>query len=548
MITLRHLLSLATSSLLLVACGDPAVPDDPDGGVAPDAAVEPAGLAVAASLDRLPILQGTAATVTVTVTRADGLTGPVAITATDLPPGVTADALTIAADATSGTLTLRADATAAHSLPTAVSIVASLGGEEAEAALTVTVYGPPGSLDTSFGGGRVRIPMGNGDDYASALVVQPDGKLILGGRASEHLGDFALVRLDRDGTLDETFGTGGRVLTDFGGRADAIHGLALQPDGKIVAVGTTSVVATGNDFAVARYDANGSLDTTFGTGGKVITAVGADSDTAYAVLIRADGRIIVGGDSSRDPSVTGVDFALAGYTATGQLDAAFGADGITLTPIASSGGRDSIYAMAFQPLDGEARFVAVGGEGDFTIARYRWNGVLDTSFGDGGTVSHPFGSTIGAARAVTITPTGQIAVAGHSHHDFALLQLEMHGDVDLLFGTDGMVVTPVSATNWDEAHAIAVDTAGKLVVAGWAYDGNSSAGNFVVTRHLTDGTLDPGFGTGGVVITPVAEGTRADEGRALVIQEDPRVPTHRIVTAGSANVTNSDFAVARYWR
>jgi len=537
------LTSILVSTLALDAgCGDPAMPPD---DLTPDAAPEPSGLQLSVSATKVPILQGTSVTLDVSVTRLAGMAGAVVLSAINLPPGVTMDPVTISAGATTGTLTLRAEPGAAHSLPTAVTVRGSIDATSATTEMTVTVYGPPGSLDTSFGGGKVMVPAGVGDDYAHALVVQPDGKLVLAGRGAEHLGDFALIRLDRDGQLDPTFGTGGRVLTDFAGKSETIYAIALQPDGKIVAAGTTT--GASNDFALARYLPSGALDTTFGTGGKVVTALGSDADTAYALVIQDDGKIVVGGDSNRSASQSGLDFALARYTPAGTLDATFGTGGIVTTPIASNGGRDSIYALALETVDGEPRIVAAGGEGDFTIARYLPSGALDTGFGANGVVANVFGSTIGAARAVAITPNG-IAVAGHAHHDVAVVQLTETGALDPLFGIAGKVTTAVSATNWDEAQAITVDTAGKLVVAGWVYEGNSSSGNFAVMRYLTNGQLDPAFAETGVVVTPVAASSKPDQATAVAIQIDDRVPTHRVITAGYASTTNSDFAVARYWR
>lgn len=533
----------ALFALTLLACSDPSPAPEPS----PDAA-DPADLALSLSTPRLPLRQGTDDTVEVAVTRRAGLEGAIVIEPVGLPAGVTFDPVTIEAGATTTTLVLHADATAAHSLPTPVQVRATLAASEASAELTVTVYGPPGSLDTSFGGGKLMIPAGAGDDQANAVAVQADGKLVIAGRGAEHLGDFALIRLDRDGELDPTFGTGGRVLTDFAGASETIFALAIQPDGKIVAAGTTTVAGSANDFAVARYLPDGTLDPSFGTNGKVITPIGPDSDTAYALVLQPDGKIVVGGDSNRGSNQTGVDFALVRYTAAGALDAQFGTGGIVLTSIASNGGRDSIYALALQQIDGEARIVAAGGEGDFTLARYRANGALDTTFGTGGKVANLFGSTIGAARAIAVTPTGNLAIAGHSHHDVALAQLTPDGALDPLFGTGGKQLTAVSTTNWDEAQALAIDTAGKLLVAGWVFEGQSSAGNFVLARYLTDGTLDPSFGAAGLVVTAVAAGTKADQAMAIAIQPDDRVPTHRVITAGFASVTNTDFAVTRYWR
>lgn len=531
---------LLLSTLFLAACGS-----DPDVGSLPDATpAQPATrLTVTLGGDKAPILQGASATLSVTIARLDGLAGPVEITAVGLPAGVTADALTIADGATTGTLTLRAPATAPHSLPTQVTVHGTVGTVAADATATVTVYGAPGALDTSFGGGKMMLPGGASDDYAYAAALQADGKLVIAGRAAEHGGDFALIRLDRDGNVDTSFGNGGRVLTDFAGSSETIYALAIQPDGKIVAAGVSTVAGSGNDFALARYNVDGSLDASFGTGGKVTTPVGPDADTGSAVLVQPDGTILVGGDSNR--VTTGVDFALARYTSAGALDPSFGTAGIALTPIAQFGARDSIYALARQA---DGKIVAAGGEGDFTLVRYNADGSLDGGFGTGGKVANLMGSTIGAARAVALAPTGEIVVAGHAQHDVALVRLTSAGALDATFGTGGKVVTRVSTTNWDEAQAVAIEAGGKLVVAGWVYEGGSSAGNFAVLRYDAAGALDAAFGDAGIVITPVAPGTKADQGMAMVLAPDARIPATRIVTAGFASNTNSDFAVARYWR
>lgn len=542
----KHFLSAVAFTSILIACGDPSTSNElPDAPAAPDAA-EPARLWVSAQ-ERLPILQGTTAEIQVTIERLEGANGAVTITVDDLPAGVTATALVLDPTETSGILTLTAAANAPHSLPTQVSVRGTMGSSSAVTPMTLTVYGPPGSLDTSFGGGRVMVPAGASDDYANAIAIQPDGKIILAGHGAEHGGDFAMIRLDRDGNLDPTFGNGGRVLTDFLGNDDSINALALQPDGKIIAAGYTTRGTTGRDFALARYLPDGTLDTSFNGDGKVVRALVDDTDIAYAVLVTVDGFIVAGGEANRGNAATGVDFALARFASNGAIDINFGHDGITFSAFRPGTAGDHIYALAFQPLDGEQRIVAAGGEGDMVVARYRSNGQLDTAFGNGGSVLDKLGSTIGAAYAVTLTPDGHIALAGHSHNDVALLQLEPDGTPDEQFGTHGVVKTAVT-TNWDVARAIAVDADGQLVVGGWAWEGSSSAGNFVTLRYLASGTLDTSFGGTGIVITPVAPGTKADESRALAIQIDDRVPTQRIVVAGFANNTNADFAIARLWR
>jgi uncharacterized delta-60 repeat protein len=160
------------------------------------------------------------------------------------------------------------------------------------------------------------------------------------------------------------------------------------------------------------------------------------------------------------------------------------------------------------------------------------------------------GSTIGAARAVQVASDGALLVAGNKHHDFALVRLTSAGQVDTAFGgaAAGKVVTPVSATNWDEALGLALESDGKIVVGGWAYEGNSSSGNFALARYATDGQLDASFGGTGTVVTPVAMGTKADQGTAVSLQIDERIPAVRVVMAGYASGSNYDFAVTRFWR
>ncbi|HEY5448164.1 MAG TPA: hypothetical protein VIQ54_05405 [Polyangia bacterium] len=551
----------STLALLAQACssGGATQPGDPDPD--PDPTPPATSFALALSSDKLPVLTGSSATIEVTLTRTSGFDGAVTLTPAGLPPLATASFApeTLAAGQTKSTLTVTAPAGTPHSLPTAVTIRGAAGNKQVTKPLTVTITGAPGSLDTSFGatGGKVLIPAGASDDYALAMAVQPDGKIVAVGRAAENRTDFAVMRLERDGALDATFGPStspGKVLTDFGASSDIAYAVAVQPDGKIVVAGNTIVAGSGLDFAVARYNADGSLDTTFGSGGKLTTAFSADSDTAYALLLQPDGKIVVGGDSNQGSSGTGIDYALARYNTDGTLDATFGQSstpGKVTTALAAFSGRDSIYSLTLQTVAGEARIVAAGGEGDFSVARYLPNGTLDATFGAAGTgkVTALMGSSIGAARAVRVAADDKIVLAGHVSGEFALVRLDAGGRVDGAFGSSGKVITPVPSSRDAEAQGLAIDGDGKIIVAGWATEANSSAGNFAVLRYLTDGQLDTTFGGTGMVITPMAEGTRADQGNAILLQTDDRIPAVRVLVAGQANAgSNYDFAVARYWR
>jgi uncharacterized delta-60 repeat protein len=373
-------------------------------------------------------------------------------------------------------VTLDAPAGTAHSLPTDATVRGSADGVNVDKALTVTVGDVGGVIDTSFAGGAPSNAVGDGESYAFGAAVQPDGKLITVGYTSTGSGgnDFVVMRHLRDGALDESFGVGGKVVTAIadGTGADQARAVAVQPDGKIVVVGYTTGFATGSDFALVRYNADGSLDTGFGDGGKVVNDFSAETDRINAIALQADGRIVVAGDSYTGTD-NGVDFALARYTVDGVLDASFGGDGMVVTPITPFGGRDSAYAMVLQGSGDAQRIIAVGGEGDFQAAAYKLDGTLDASFGQGGTIDALFGSTIGAAQAVVLTPDNKFAIAGHIGQDFALARLDANGAPDASFGTNGLVVTPMADDNWDRATALVQQADGKLIAGGWAYEGNT---------------------------------------------------------------------------
>jgi uncharacterized delta-60 repeat protein len=242
-------------------------------------------------------------------------------------------------------------------------------------------YNADGTLDTGFGhGGKVTTDFSGSFDEAQAITIQLDGKIVLAGRARTQTStssndDFALARYDTNGTLDTTFGTGGKVKTDFSGVPgfDEAHALAIQLDGKIVAVGLAVVSTPGlekDDFALARYNANGVLDTTFGSGGKVITDFSDANVNAFAVAIQLDGTILIAGSGST--STTTADFWLSRYRTNGTLDTGFGTAGRVTTDF--SGRDDVAFGLAIQP---GGKIVAAGAADfgdvrptDFALARY----------------------------------------------------------------------------------------------------------------------------------------------------------------------------------
>ncbi|WP_084051365.1 hypothetical protein [Deinococcus hopiensis] len=265
--------------------------------------------------DKLPVVTGTSAGLTVNAARKNGFAGAVTLNVGGLPAGTSAAPVTLAADQTSATVTFSAAASTPHSQPTAVPLTGT-GTDVASVtkALTVTLRGPAGSLDTTFGMGGVSVaPMGDGDDYLSAVVVQSDGKLLVTGSGGsgatspdvavarftrDGAAAFGTVRLTASGQPGASFGTNGKVLTTFGssaGAGDRVNAALVQPGGKIVVGGSPSFssATTGVDFALARYTPSGALDDAFGTGGTVNTAVTAvsSSDKVYALALQG-GKIV----------------------------------------------------------------------------------------------------------------------------------------------------------------------------------------------------------------------------------------------------------------
>ncbi|MFN9917280.1 MAG: delta-60 repeat domain-containing protein, partial [Pirellulaceae bacterium] len=224
---------------------------------------------------------------------------------------------------------------------------------------------------------------GTDHDLGYSVTVQPDGKIVLGGSATiGSTTDFALVRYNADGSLDNSFGTGGRVTTAIGTDHDLGYSVTVQPDGKIVLGGSATIGST-TDFALVRYNADGSLDNSFGTGGMVTTAIGTGNDFGNSVTLQPDGKIVVGGWASNGSNN---DFALVRYNADGSLDTSFGTGGRVTTAIGT--GTDHGRSVTVQP-DGKivvAGVARIGSTDDFALVRYNADGSLDARFDLAGTL------------------------------------------------------------------------------------------------------------------------------------------------------------------
>ncbi len=458
------------------------------------------------------------------------------------------------------------------------------------------IFAAAGDVDPNFiaGDGRVVTQFGNFSDVGRKVLIQPDGKIVVAGKgtAINSFGEFSVVRYNADGSLDTSFDGDGKVTTTIGTQDSTLYDAALQPDGKIVVVGVARSVSTNNDFAVVRYNSDGSLDGTFGNGGKVLTPIVADAgEAATAIVIQPDGKLVVAGNAG--------GFTAVRYNIDGSLDATFGTGGKVTTPISQNGssanavllqsdGKIIVAGSLTVPIpqnstsqmilvrynsdgtldtsfdgDGKAqtdfayyafctdavlqpdgKIVAVGkailNAGDrnnFVAVRFNSNGSLDTGFGFGGKVLTPISNGDDTANSVVLQPDGRIVLTGGSK--FSLVRYTADGSLDLTFGSGGKAITSVAAE--DSANTIALQPDGKIVVAGSAA-GIAASSKIAVIRYSPNGLIDRNFGfkLSGRVTTVV--GGVIDESHAVVIQ-----PDGKIVSAGRSRVGNRyNFSLIRH--
>jgi uncharacterized delta-60 repeat protein len=409
-----------------------------------------------------------------------------------------------------------------------------------------------GLLDPTFGsGGHVLSSFSNYYDAANAVTVQPDGKIVIAGNSmtsgSRTYEDFLVARYNADGTSDTSFGSGGRAVTDFSKGYDYAYAVTLQPQAsgpsKILAAGMAQS-PKGDDFGLARYTATGTLDTTFGSKGKVMTDLGGNVEWAESMVVDGSGRILVAGFTNATGS--GSVAALVRYTANGALDTTFGSAGQLVTSIGTNGH----VSVALQP---DGKIVLAGTQLDpatntweFLTARFNANGTADSTFGSGGVATaHPgFQDSVGG---ITIDGSGRILVAGwEGAAGYCLLRYTPGGTLDGGFGSGG-IVTLINPAGWHTASGtmvggVAVQPDGMIVVGGQLYDDVAQERHVVAVRVSPTGTVDAGYGDAGWASTQFGFD---DEPQAMALQQDGR-----LVLAGyarpSTNTYPTDVALVRF--
>lgn len=396
------------------------------------------------------------------------------------------------------------------------------------------------------------------------LVMQPNNSYRFGSRRLAHwlpitaaaaimaVNGGAQTAQAAAGEPDQTFGRRGKVTTDFNGTTDIAYAVALQPDGKIVVVGTTYANNdySNEDFAVSRYNANGTLDTSFGVNGRVTTNFPNLAAVASAVAIQSDGRIVVAGGAFPLFTFLG-DYAVVRYNTDGSLDGSFGRGGIVRTRFSAGG--SYAYAVALQPdgkiIAGGTVFVDFSSDDssntDFALVRYKPNGTLDPTFGTGGGVMTDFDGFNDDVYTLLIQPDGKIVAVGDAknpahYYDFALARYLPRGVLDTTFGAAGKVRTDFGASDLDIAYSAALQSNGKIVAAGAATFNNGTEQDFAIARYNQNGTLDTNFSLDGRVT--IDFGSYLQIAYSVLIQTDGK-----IVTVGYPNTesSDSDFLLAR---
>jgi uncharacterized delta-60 repeat protein len=404
-------------------------------------------------------------------------------------------------------------------------VVAGLAQEAGSTDIALARYTTDGILDSSFDAdGKVNIDFAAGTDFGFALALQSDGKILVAGSANvEGSDDFALVRVNSDGSPDGTFGSSGRVHTDFGGNDDEARGIALQADGKIVVVGKTDN-GSSIKFAVARYKPDGSPDFDFDADGKLTTIFGGLEDAANGVAIQAEGRIVAAGYALFADSSSA--FAVARYNTDGSPDSNFDADGKATTSFGS--GSFTIAGGVVIQTAG-SRIVVAGTAGtsgsQFALARYNSDGSPDASFGTNGTVLTDFGPGAEVANSIALQPDGKIVAAGRTRgsggvEDFALARY------------DGV------------APEIAISVGGANVLSGSSVAfGNTPAGT-AVTKTFTIKNLGNLSLTVSSIAVPVGYQLTSAPSFPFKVASGSQTSISIRLTAGSAGVFNGKVSIA----
>jgi uncharacterized delta-60 repeat protein len=406
-----------------------------------------------------------------------------------------------------------------------------------------------GSVDIGFGVAGKAITQFPTAATAQAVAVQPDGKVVVAGGSP----GFSVARYNADGSPDTSFGTNGIASTSLGTAANFAHALLIQPDGKIVLAGESGLANTNHGMTLVRFTAAGVLDSTFSGDGIASVEVGTIQSIAYGVTSQPDGSLIVAGQTQLN--ATDFDVAIARFTSAGVLDTTFGVGGVIQEHTSA---RSFAYAITSF---GDGRFIVAGttyvgpfnasyDDLDFLIYRYNANGTRDNTFGTGGRVITTIGGGPDVINAITFQPNGRIVVAGYALSDtidMVVARYTLNGQLDAgQFGSGGKVLIDFGNSN-DVAYGIKIDSNMEFVVAGVMETIPDATQDTVLARLTSAGDLDPNFGTNGKARHNLGGAVEFPTGLAL----QPNllhgvVSGYKIITTGRLGNVDGKFATVRF--
>jgi len=394
-----------------------------------------------------------------------------------------------------------------------------------------------GALDATYGqSGLAEIDFNGLVDASSAIVGHQGQVLVGGGAAAQQRAariDLGLVRLDGEGALDPAFSGDGRRQDGLSGPVTAWTTDAVRrDDGGVVTVGYVGPSFDSREVLVTAFNANGSPDTAFGEQGSVTADFDNGMDEARAVARLADGRLLVAGVVRPDPGTD--DIALARFLADGSLDTSFGDQGWAVVDL--DGNTDAARDLVVQPdgkilVGGDGTFPSHGFTHDFAVVRFNADGTLDAAFGVGG-VARLSVDTFDEAAAISLQANGQIILGGSSDGDYVVARFDSDGSLDTDFGTDGIVVYDFLG-QFDFMRDLLViddwDGQGERILAvGMARNGGSSPldEDFAAVMMDADGLLETGFGSGGQVVRDISGGQ--DQAASVVVAASNLVLAGRV--------------------
>ena len=340
---------------------------------------------------------------------------------------------------------------------------------------------PDGSLDNTFGDSGLARATRVGEDEGTALAIQADGKIVVGGSTSWGTGsEFYIVRFDADGSPDPNFGIGGQVVHEafVGLGFNTIRDIAVQPDGKIMVLGRAANADIDYDVVLVRFNPDGSLDNTFSFDGQLFTDVGSDNIQEF--YLHDNGKITAVGDVFE----VAEEALIIRYNADGNLDDSFGSNGMVLLDLMSSIQRPTGITVTPAGETIIAGYVGASGNYDVLVARLLPDGTLDNTFSFDGMVQTDFGDSERGNR-VFFQPDSKILVAGSSDDGMALFRYNWDGTLDNTFGTNGLVATSSPLGGGASFNAVSLQEDGKIVACGTCRNSGFTVQDACVARYLS---------------------------------------------------------------